>query len=141
MAPKTEAECSWQALSGFQYGLLLVVRDVGAPRVLPRRTPVRRAQTPAAAVSAPDQPAAILLDALGTLVALEPPAPRLRAELAQRFGLEVSEEEAARAIAAEIAYYRAHLDEGRDEAESARRSAGACAEVLRSALPGERRAR
>ena len=37
------------------------------------------------------QPAAILLDALGTLVALEPPAPRLRAELAQRFGLEVSE--------------------------------------------------
>ena len=61
-------------------------------------------------------PAAILLDALGTLVALEPPAPRLRAELARRFGLEVTEEQAARAIAAEIAYYRAHLDEGRDQA-------------------------
>ena len=43
-------------------------------------------------------PAAVLLDALGTLVALEPPAPRLRAELAARFGLEVSEDEAARAI-------------------------------------------
>jgi putative hydrolase of the HAD superfamily len=82
------------------------------------------------------RPAAILLDALGTLVALEPPAPRLRAELAARFGLEVSEEEAAHAIAAEIAYYRAHLDEGRDAAglESLRRR---CAEVLGSALPGD----
>lgn len=80
--------------------------------------------------------AAILLDALGTLVALEPPAPRLRAELAARFGLEVSEAEAARAIAAEIAYYRAHLDEGQDAAglESLRRR---CAEVLRAALPGD----
>lgn len=80
------------------------------------------------------RPAAILLDALGTLVSLEPPAPRLRAELAKRFGVEVSEEEAARAIAAEIAYYRAHLDEGRDETALAalRRR---CAEVLRSALP------
>ncbi|HET6866109.1 MAG TPA: HAD family hydrolase [Solirubrobacteraceae bacterium] len=82
------------------------------------------------------RPAAILLDALGTLVALEPPAPRLRAELAARFGLEVSEAEAAHAIAAEIAYYRAHLDEGRDAPglESLRRR---CAEVLGSALPGD----
>ena len=79
-------------------------------------------------------PAAILLDALGTLVALEPPAPRLRAELARRFGLEVSEEEAARAIGAEIAYYRAHLDEGRDPAGLAalRRR---CAGVVRAELP------
>ena len=79
-------------------------------------------------------PAAILLDALGTLVALEPPAPRLRSELATRFGVEVSEAEAARAIAAEIAYYRAHLDEGCDAPglEALRRR---CAEVLRSALP------
>ena len=79
-------------------------------------------------------PAAILLDALGTLVALEPPAPRLRAELSQRFGLEVSEEQAAAAIAAEIAYYRAHLDEGRDESglQALRRR---CADVLRQALP------
>src|SRR5881227_2476697 len=79
-------------------------------------------------------PAAILLDALGTLVGLEPPAPLLRAELASRFDFEVSEADAARAIAAEIAYYRAHLDEGRDPAalEQLRRR---CAEVLRSALP------
>jgi putative hydrolase of the HAD superfamily len=79
-------------------------------------------------------PAVILLDALGTLVALEPPAPRLRTELAQRCGLEVSEAQAAAAIAAEIAYYRAHLDEGRDRAalhELRRR----CAEALRAALP------
>jgi putative hydrolase of the HAD superfamily len=82
------------------------------------------------------RPAAILLDALGTLVGLEPPAPRLRAELAERFGLEVSEAQAARAISAEIAYYRAHLDEGQDAAglESLRRR---CAEVLRSALPAD----
>jgi putative hydrolase of the HAD superfamily len=81
------------------------------------------------------RPAAILLDALGTLVALEPPAPRLRAELAARFGLEVSDEEAAGAIAAEIAYYRAHLDEGRD-ATSLAALRRRCAEALRSALPG-----
>ena len=81
------------------------------------------------------RPAAILLDALGTLVALEPPAPRLQTGLAKRFGLEVSEREAAHAIAAEIAYYRAHLDDGCDEAglNALRRR---CAEVLRSALPG-----
>jgi putative hydrolase of the HAD superfamily len=76
----------------------------------------------------------ILLDALGTLVALEPPAPRLRTELARRLGLEVSEHEAAYAIAAEIAYYRAHLDDGRDEPglQALRRR---CAGVLRDALP------
>ena len=82
----------------------------------------------------PTPPAAILLDALGTLVALEPPAPLLRAELSRRFGLEVSEEQAARAIGAEIAYYRGHLDEGLDDAGLAalRRR---CAGVLRAELP------
>jgi putative hydrolase of the HAD superfamily len=82
----------------------------------------------------PTAPTAILLDALGTLVALEPPAPRLRAELARRFGLEVSERDAAHAIAAEIAYYRAHLNDGRDEPglHALRRR---CAGVLRDALP------
>jgi len=79
-------------------------------------------------------PRAILLDALGTLVALEPPAPFLRAELSMRFGLELGEADCARAIAAEIEYYRAHLDEGRDRdslAELRRR----CALALRGALP------
>jgi putative hydrolase of the HAD superfamily len=80
----------------------------------------------------------ILLDALGTLVALEPPAPRLRAELADRCGLEVSEEQAAAAIAAEIAYYRAHLDDGGDASRLIvlRRR---CAEALRAALPVDAR--
>jgi len=76
----------------------------------------------------------LLLDALGTLVALEPPAPRLRAELAERFGIEVTEAEAQRAMTREIAFYRAHLDEGRDNAslQVLRRR---CAEVVRTALP------
>ena len=45
----------------------------------------------------------VFLDALGTLVELEPPAPRLRALLAQR-GFDVDEERAGAAFAAEIAY-------------------------------------
>jgi putative hydrolase of the HAD superfamily len=81
---------------------------------------------------------AILLDALGTLVALEPPAPLLARELAERFAIEVTEAQAHAALAAEIAYYRAHLDEGRDQ-----RSLAAlrhrCAEVLRTQLPPSER--
>ncbi len=57
----------------------------------------------------------VLLDALGTLLALEPPAPHLRAELAAR-GVAVSEAEADAAVRAEIAYYRAHHDEAVDGA-------------------------
>lgn len=81
----------------------------------------------------------MLLDAMGTLVALEPPAPLLVGELAARFGLTVSVEEAKRAFAAEISYYKAHHVEGRDEgslAELRRR----CAEVLHSSLPTAARA-
>jgi putative hydrolase of the HAD superfamily len=81
---------------------------------------------------------ALLLDAMGTLLELEPPAPRLRRELSQRFGLEISETDAQRAIAAEIAYYRGHLDEGRDAAAlAALRSR--CAEALRDGLPDDER--
>lgn len=82
---------------------------------------------------------AVLLDALGTLVKLEAPAPRLRQELLRCLGLSVSEDEARRAIAAEMVYYRAHLNEGRDEAslgELRRR----CAEVLWRELSGNERA-
>lgn len=77
---------------------------------------------------------AVTFDALGTLMALEPPAPRLRVALRKSFGLEVSEAQAERAVAAEIAYYRAHLHEGGDRvalADLRRR----CAAVLRDALP------
>ena len=59
---------------------------------------------------------AVLLDALGTLVRLEPPAPRLRAELRRIGGIDVGEEAAERAFRAEIAYYLEHHLEGRDEA-------------------------
>jgi putative hydrolase of the HAD superfamily len=60
------------------------------------------------------RPRAALLDALGTLLRLEPPAPALRAELDRRLGLRVDEATAQAAIAAEIAYYRAHNLEGAD---------------------------
>src|SRR5919109_1166034 len=45
---------------------------------------------------------------------LEDPAPRLRAALLARLGIDVGEERALAAIRAEIAYYRAHLHLGRD---------------------------
>ena len=67
---------------------------------------------------------AVLLDAMGTLLRLEDPAPRLRAALAARLGVDVGAEAAAAAIRAEIAYYRAHLHLGRD-ARVARRAARA----------------
>jgi putative hydrolase of the HAD superfamily len=83
-------------------------------------------------------PRALLLDALGTLVALEPPAPALRDTLAVRFGIEVSEAQAGQALAAEISFYRAHLGDGRDE-PSLRALRERCAEVLRAAMPGSDR--
>jgi putative hydrolase of the HAD superfamily len=76
---------------------------------------------------------AVLLDALGTLMTFEPPAPHLRRELRARLGVEVSEDTATEAIRAEIAYYRAHLHEGRDAeslADLRRRSADAMRPVL-----------
>ena len=56
---------------------------------------------------------AVLLDALGTLVELKPPAPRLQAALRAE-GFEVGEAQAAAAFGAEIAYYLAHHLEGGD---------------------------
>jgi putative hydrolase of the HAD superfamily len=76
---------------------------------------------------------AITIDALGTLLELLPPAPRLRAGLRERLGVEISEREAAGAMRAEIAFYRAHLHEGRDAAGLARLRER-CAAVLRDAL-------
>ena len=57
----------------------------------------------------------VFLDALGTLVWLEPPAPRLRRLLAEQ-GHDVTEERAAAAFAAEISYYLDHHLEGSDPA-------------------------
>ena len=58
---------------------------------------------------------AVLLDALGTLVELQPPAPRLRA-LLEAEGFSVSPERAKAGFRAEIAYYLAHHLEGSDRA-------------------------
>jgi putative hydrolase of the HAD superfamily len=77
---------------------------------------------------------AILLDALGTLVGFEDPAPHLRAALAAEHGVEVSEDEARVAVRAEIAAYRRLHGEAGD-AESLAALRRACAEVLRDALP------
>jgi putative hydrolase of the HAD superfamily len=81
---------------------------------------------------------AVLLDALGTLVHFEPPAPHLRAALSERHGIEVSEGAAEAAVRAEIAYYRAHLHEGRDPeslADLRRRAAEAMRPSLRVDAP------
>jgi putative hydrolase of the HAD superfamily len=75
---------------------------------------------------------AVLLDALGTLVELQPPAPRLQRLLA-RSGFEVSQERAAAGFAAEIAYYLDHHLEGSDR-ERLERLRDRCAEEMRRAL-------
>ncbi len=76
----------------------------------------------------------MLLDALGTLLALEPPGPRLAAELRRSHGIELSAAEAEEGFAAEIAHYRAHHMEGRDP-ETLEALRWHCAGVLLEALP------
>jgi putative hydrolase of the HAD superfamily len=88
----------------------------------------------ACGLSEEGEPRALLFDALGTLLELEDPAPRLRVELAQRFGVRITEAQARHAIAAEIAYYRAHLDDGCNPTALAELR-GRCAQALRAALP------
>lgn len=75
----------------------------------------------------------MLVDCLGTLVELRPPAPRLRAELRRRLGVEVSEVDAAAAFRAEIAHYLGHHLEGRDAAGLSRLR-HSCAAVIVKAL-------
>ena len=75
-----------------------------------------------------------MFDALGTLVALEPPGLLLARGLRERAGVQISSAQADVALAAEISYYRAHLDEGRDR-ESLAGLRRRCAETLREALP------
>lgn len=77
-------------------------------------------------------PRAVLLDAMGTLVRLEPPVPRLRAALARR-GIAVDAAQATRAMRAEIAHYRAHHDTAGTRA-GLDRLRRACAEVVRGEL-------
>lgn len=74
----------------------------------------------------------ITLDAMGTLLELEPPAPLLRAELEAR-GVEVSVHQAFYAMRSEIYFYRDHHDVAADAASLAALR-NACADVLRRAL-------
>jgi putative hydrolase of the HAD superfamily len=76
---------------------------------------------------------AVTIDALGTLVHMERPGPRLREQLRERAGVEVTEERATAGFAAEIHYYLEHHLEGRDPA-SLDALRDRCAGVLRTAL-------
>jgi putative hydrolase of the HAD superfamily len=75
----------------------------------------------------------VLFDALGTLVELQPPAPRLRAALERATGVDVGEEAAARGFHAEIAFYLANHMRGssREGVEGVRDD---CARALHEAL-------
>jgi putative hydrolase of the HAD superfamily len=80
---------------------------------------------------------AALLDALGTLVELERPWPHLVAELRAR-GVSVSEDDAKRAMLAEMAYYKRNHDDAGDFAglkDLRRRCAGIVQGELGIALP------
>jgi len=75
---------------------------------------------------------AVFLDALGTLVELEPPW----VHLAPALGLEPDEDRVRRAVRTEMSYYRDHAHEGTDEAALADLRAR-CAAVLSDELDRE----
>jgi HAD superfamily hydrolase (TIGR01509 family) len=77
---------------------------------------------------------AVLFDALGTLVRLEPPWPLLAGVLGSRHGIEISEDEAREAMRTEMTYYLEHHTEGRDPSSLAELRAR-CASILGDALP------
>ncbi len=77
---------------------------------------------------------AVLLDAMGTLLRLEDPAPRLRAAVLARLAVDVGAEAAAAAMRAEIGFYREHMHHGRDAA-SLDALRAECAGAMRPALP------
>jgi putative hydrolase of the HAD superfamily len=76
---------------------------------------------------------AVLLDALGTLVELQPPGPRLRTALREHTGVDVGDEAAERGFAAEIGYYLANHMRGSDR-EGLERLRDDCAKALRAAI-------
>jgi putative hydrolase of the HAD superfamily len=79
---------------------------------------------------------AVLLDGLGTLIALAPPAPALAGLLQHEHAIDVTPAQAERAFAAEMSYYREHHHEARDASALADLRAR-CARVLASELPAE----
>lgn len=80
----------------------------------------------------------VLLDALGTIVDLEPPWPHLVTALAAR-GAQVGQDDARRAMLAEMTYYRGHCDTAFDRERLAglrRRCARIVADELGDAVAG-----
>jgi len=75
------------------------------------------------------QPKVVFLDALGTLVELEPPWVHLR----EAVGDDVPEEQLVAAVKAEMAYYKEHAQEGRDE-ESLAELRRRCAELISNGI-------
>ena len=116
----------------------------GPRAVEARRAPIfsQRSFRPrlyAPCVHGPHKPRAVLLDALGTLVALKPPWPSLVRELRERDGIEISYEQAVAAMRAEMAYYRAHCHEASDAqtlADLRRRCADVVADSIGGAVAG-----
>ena len=76
---------------------------------------------------------AVLLDAFGTLIGLDDPFGRLRAAARSRLGADVSQEDAERAMLAEVAYYEVHCHQAAD-AESLHDLRLACAAIVRDEL-------
>ena len=103
----------------------------------PSRPRTARASAPNSLLSLPEDHGlayeAVLFDALGTLVELEPPWPLLRESPASRHGIDVPEDDAKRAMLAEMRYYRAHHHEGSDEPSL--RDLRKRADALREHLP------
>jgi putative hydrolase of the HAD superfamily len=81
-------------------------------------------------------PRAISLDALGTLVALEPPVERLAELIGDRHGIEVAPADAHRALRAEMAHYRGNCIRAAD-ADSLAELRLECATLLAAELGGE----
>jgi putative hydrolase of the HAD superfamily len=81
-----------------------------------------------------DELDAVMVDALGTLVELDNPVPRLRAALAAR-GVARSEVDVASAFETEAAYYRSRLDDpGPWDGEAVTALQRECARVFLTAL-------
>jgi len=82
-----------------------------------------------------EPPDAILLDALGTLIGIEPPWQRLVELLEGRHGVAITLDAAVVALRAEMAYYREHCQLAADAATLAELR-DECAGVLAEALGG-----
>lgn len=80
-------------------------------------------------------PRAILLDALGTLLAIDDPAPRLAALLHERHAIEVTRAQAGGALRTEMSFYREHCIRAAD-AERLAQLRLECAAIVARELGG-----